>query len=158
MKIKTFISLTVACVLLIGFFVGVRFQAFRAGRQAAPAEEDTSAYGERFARAARLLSANTLAVSDVADAVSQSWIQAVALGLDSSSQVEKVFAELEESGVRPKLARAHEELTQQMQDLQGLKGFSVFLPHFLQRARADLFRVRPAVQTCAPSHRFPGDL
>jgi hypothetical protein len=118
MKKKYLFSLVAACVLCAGFIIGMIVQSFRSANKAQPVEADTGAYAQRFARICKLLSVNTLAVSDLADAVSKSWIKAIALGLDSTKQVEQVFAELEQSGIRPRLAQAHQELQAQMQALQ----------------------------------------
>ncbi|MDD5348338.1 MAG: hypothetical protein PHT59_06980, partial [Candidatus Omnitrophica bacterium] len=108
MKYRTKFKIVLA--VLIAFLGGMSVNTMVAKKERPGEPLDNGAYEADFSRACRSLSANTMAVSDLANEVCGSWIKSITLGYNSTDQIEKVFFALEKTGTKPQVAKAHEDL------------------------------------------------
>jgi hypothetical protein len=84
--------------VFLAFVSGIKFNSIFSKPTRTFETIDVSKYEADFRDVHKLLSQNTLAVYGIADAITNSWIGSLALKQDGSSQVEKIFSELENNG------------------------------------------------------------
>ncbi len=100
--------------VLLAFIAGMKLNSLFL-KTARPVESiDITKYETDFRNVYKLLSQNTLTVYWIADAITNSWVRSLALNQDSSQQIEKVFSELENNGMKAALSEKNEKIKEGM--------------------------------------------
>jgi hypothetical protein len=94
--------------ILLSFIFGIKFNSILSKKPRQVELVDVGKYEADFSEVTRLLSINTLALSGIAETVSNTWIRSISQGQDSGSQLEKVFSALENSGQKSSLSDKNE--------------------------------------------------
>jgi hypothetical protein len=100
--------------VFLAFICGLKFNSVLL-KPAKPVETiDINRYEADFRDIHKLISQNTLAVYGIADAITNGWINSLALKQDSSRQIEKIFSDLENSGARTALIENNKKIEDAM--------------------------------------------
>ncbi|MCX5708136.1 MAG: hypothetical protein NTY14_04045 [Candidatus Omnitrophica bacterium] len=121
----------------LAFISGIKFNSVFL-KPARPVETiDIIKYEADFRNVHKLISQNTLAVYGIADSITNSWINSLALKQDAFRQVEKIFSELENSGAKAALTKNNDKIEEGMKRLKKFpfKYLALYAPKAMERPR-----------------------